>query len=171
MMRGLAILFLLGAVVYAAPRLEEYVNSPAAQDDFGSDSGSETAAYAARPRTIQLKADNRGHFIVEATINGRTIEMLADTGASAVALTPQDARRAGIDPRSLNFDVPVQTANGEVKVASVTLDKIEVDGIVVRDVRAMVADSDALSSSLLGMSFLGRLASVKMSGDTLELVE
>lgn len=170
MMRGLAILFLLGATVYAAPKLEQYVNRWEDPDD-GRDESAGSSTYATAPRTVRLRADNRGHFLVRATVNGRSIDMLADTGASAVALTEADARRAGFDPRTLDFDTPVQTANGKVNVASVTLDRIEVEGIVMRDVRAMVAENDALASSLLGMSFLGRLASVKLSGDTLELVK
>ena len=60
----------------------------------------------------------------------------------AVALTEEDAKRAGLDPRSLNYDVSVQTANGKVMVASVVLDRIDVKGIVVRDVHAMVSQDD-----------------------------
>ncbi|WP_436640239.1 retropepsin-like aspartic protease family protein [Microbaculum sp. FT89] len=169
-MRGLAILFVLGAAVYAAPKLEQYV-SQSENPDAGRDESANSSTYATAPLTVRLRADPRGHFLVQATVNGRTIDMLADTGASAVALTEADARRAGFDPRTLDFNIPVQTANGKVNVASVMLDRIEVEGIVLRDVRAMVAENDALASSLLGMSFLGRLASVKLSGDTLELVK
>jgi aspartyl protease family protein len=171
MVRGLAILFLLGAAVYAVPAINNFVSDPTVRSSFQRERSEETMAYADNPRTVRLRADFRGHFIVNASINGRSIKMLADTGASAVALTEDDARRAGLDPRTLKYDVSVQTANGKVMVASVVLDRIDVKGIVVRDVHAMVSQDDSLSSSLLGMTFLNRLASVKISGDTLELVE
>ncbi len=171
LMRGLAILCLLGATLVAVQQLDRYSSDPGVQERYRQEPHRETVALASSGRTVRLRADGRGHFLVEATINGRTIEMIADTGATAVALTLEDARRSGYDPRTLDFDTAVQTANGPVHVASIVLSRIEVEGIVLRDVRAVVAETDALASSLLGMSFLGRLASVKMSGDTLELVE
>ena len=171
MMRGLAILFLLGAVVYAVPRIDQYVNSPATRDAADRARAADEARTTANPSTVRLHADDRGHFHANASINGRSIELLADTGASAIALTENDARRAGFDARTLDFDIPVQTANGTIMVASVMLDRVEVGGIVLHDVRAVVAKHEGLAESLLGMTFLGRLASVKMSGDTLELVK
>ncbi len=99
MVRGLAILFLLGVVVYAVPRINEYASNPSVQDSFQQERSEDTMAYAANPRTVRLRADRRGHLIVNETINGRTIEMLADTGASAVALTASDAKRVAVDPR------------------------------------------------------------------------
>jgi aspartyl protease family protein len=170
MIRGLAILFMLGASVYAVLHIEKLVDDPAVQEDFRA-SVSDDDRQPTGSRTVRLRADRLGHFIVDARVNGRPIEMLADTGASAVVLTQEDARRAGIDLRSLTYDIPVSTANGQAMVARVMLDRLEVRGIAVPRVRAVVAEKDVLESSLLGMTFLNRLASVKMSGDTLELVE
>jgi len=174
MLRGLAILLLLGTSVYAVIGMEDYISqAPAGRpDDRQSASARDDETLSAYgPRTVVLEADHRGHFLVTASINGRSIDMIADTGASALALKASDAKRIGIEPRTLTYDIPVQTANGKVMVAGVVLDRVEVSGISLDNVRAMVASDDALSSSLLGMSFLGRLASVKMSGKTLELVE
>ena len=64
-----------------------------------------------------------------------------------------------------------QTANGVSRVAPVTLDRVRVDDITVRDVPAVVAEKGALATNLLGMSFLGRLKSFQMQGSELMLVQ
>ncbi len=71
-----------------------------------------------------LKSGQNGHFFVTADINGSSIKVLVDTGASAVALSYEDAQEIGLRPNSLTFDIPVSTANGVAKAAAVTLDKI-----------------------------------------------
>ena len=46
--------------------------------------------------TIELNRNEDGHFYADVAINGATVHMLVDTGASAVALSRDDARTAGI---------------------------------------------------------------------------
>ncbi|HTN97791.1 MAG TPA: TIGR02281 family clan AA aspartic protease, partial [Nordella sp.] len=82
----------------------------------------------------ELKADRNGHYIAEADINGTTILVMVDTGATGVALSYEDAEKAGLRPRGLDFDIPFNTANGVVKAARVTLRRVEVDNVRVRDV-------------------------------------
>ena len=95
-------------------------------------------------------------FTIKALENGiNAFEV--DTGASAVALTPGDAERLGITPASLNYDARVMTANGPARAAKVTLDSVSVAGAEVRDVDALVIEN-GLQSSLLGMTYLGRLS-------------
>jgi aspartyl protease family protein len=65
----------------------------------------------------------------------------------------------------------VSTANGVSRVAPVTLDRVRVEDIVVRDVPAAVAEPGALSTNLLGMSFLGRLSRFELAGNELILTE
>src|SRR5690606_4578788 len=84
--------------------------------------------------TATFRAGRDGHFQINAEINGVQIRTIFDTGASAVVLTSQDARRAGIDTGALSFSVPVSTANGTGRAAVVRLDHIEVGGIVRHDV-------------------------------------
>lgn len=112
-----------------------------------------------------------GHFQVEATINGSDIRTIFDTGASAVVLTHADAQKAGYATETLRYDVSVSTANGTGKAASVTLDQVEVGGIVRNNVRAFIAEQGMLETSLLGMSFLGTLSRYAVSGNALELVD
>ena len=117
----------------------------------------------------ELKADSRGHFIVTAEINGSDIMVLVDTGASAVALSYEDASNAGLRPSSLDFNIPIATANGIARAARVKLDRVEIDGVRVYDVDGMVLPEGALRGSLLGMSFLSRLRSFRVEDGVLYL--
>lgn len=116
---------------------------------------------------VRIRGRGDGHFVARAKINGAATTLLVDTGASAVVLTPRDARRAGIDVNSLSYTVPVATANGQTFAARVRLKTISIDAIVVRDVDALVAKPGGLQENLLGMSFLGRLGSYEFSRDFL----
>ncbi len=108
-------------------------------------------------------------FSVLAKVNGSKVAMTFDTGASAVVLTGDDARSAGINVERLRYNVPVQTANGMGRAADIILGRIEVGGIVRRNIRAFVAEPGALDASLLGMSFLETLSAYSVTRDTLEL--
>ena len=118
-------------------------------------------------RTVTLRDDGRGHFQVEANVDGRQIDFLVDTGASVIALREGSAARLGIFPRASDYTAKIQTANGTGKAARVTLNRIEINGITVRDVQAIVVPDDQLAVNLLGMSFLSR---VKWSHDRGKLV-
>jgi aspartyl protease family protein len=116
-----------------------------------------------------LKAGQNGHFIVKAEINGRNVKVLVDTGASAVALSYEDAKDIGLHPGSLDYNVLVSTANGVVKAAGVNLDKVEIDGVRVSDVQGLVMPEGVMRGSLLGMSFLSKLQSFKVEDGVLYL--
>ena len=114
-------------------------------------------ATSSNYRSISIARDGRGHFQVDARVDGRRIDFMVDTGASTIALTAKDARKLGIHPSQSEYSVNVRTANGTVRAAPTTLSRVEVGGLVVRDVRALVVPDNALSENLLGMSFLSRL--------------
>lgn len=116
---------------------------------------------------VVLRRADDGHFYADVEVNGSTIRMLADTGASAIALSAEDAERAGIDVDQLDFIFTISTANGQGTAARVDLDEVRVGSIVRRDVRAMV--TRGLSSSLLGMSFFNTLSKVAIESDELVL--
>lgn len=114
-------------------------------------------------RELTRNAD--GHFYAEAQVNGARIRFMVDTGASVVALTPADARSAGIalpDERAR-----ARGAGGEIEVIPVTIDRLAVGPLEARDVRGAVADG--LPVSLLGQSFLGQVGSVEIRGDVMVL--
>ncbi len=110
-----------------------------------------------------------GSFELNATINGSDLPMIFDTGASAVVLSARDARAAGIDTDELLFEVPVQTANGRGRAAPVTLDSMQVGGIVRHNIPAFIAEEGALRTSLLGMTFLETLSEYSVRQDSLIL--
>jgi aspartyl protease family protein len=117
----------------------------------------------------QLDAGGGGHFSTQAQINNASIEVLVDTGATAVALSYEDAQKAGLQPNTLQFDVPVSTANGVAKAAKVTLRKVAIGTVRVTDVEGLVLQKGAFSGTLLGMSFLGRLRSFSVENGKLIL--
>jgi aspartyl protease family protein len=120
-------------------------------------------------RNVRLAADNRGHFVTPAYVNGRPIDVMVDTGATSVALTWEDAQSAGVHVRESDFNLRVSTANGVTQVAPVTLDSISIGDIMVRDVQAVVARPGQLHVTLLGMSFLKKLDRVDIRGRELVL--
>jgi aspartyl protease family protein len=122
-------------------------------------------------REVRLRSDANGHFVFKAAVNERLATFVADTGATYVVLTYDDAKHLGLSPQSLDFSAPVQTANGTTRVAPVTLDRVRIDDITVRNVPAAVAERGALATNLLGMSFLGRLKSFHIEGNELVLIQ
>ena len=98
-----------------------------------------------------------GHFWADGEVNGRSVRFLVDTGATAVALTPDDATRLGIDPAELHYGYKVVTAGGQIRAASVRLASITVAGARLENVDALVIEK-GLDTSLLGMTYLGRLS-------------
>jgi len=118
---------------------------------------------------VEVARGNRGEFQIVAEINGARISTVYDTGASAVVLTQEAAKAAGLPLDFLNYSVAVETANGRTRAAPVTLDRIRVGGITERGVPALIAQPGQLRMSLLGMSFLGRLKSSEVRGDRLVL--
>ena len=118
-------------------------------------------------RTVELVRGRRGDFQVSAQINGARSSMVLDTGASAVVLTQETAKAAGLPLEVLAYNVNVDTANGRTRAAAVTLDRIAVGNIVERSVPALIAQPGQLRTNLLGMSFLNRLESWEVRGDKL----
>jgi aspartyl protease family protein len=120
-------------------------------------------------KAVKIRRRPDGHFIARTDLNGFSMTMLVDTGASTVVLRPADAQKIGIDVDRLKFSVPVQTANGTTYAAPIKLKRVAVGSIEFTEVDALVAKPGALRDSLLGMSFLNRLRSYEFSGDFLTL--
>ena len=113
-------------------------------------------------RSVQIKADERGHYRADFRLNGRAVDALVDTGATLVAINRATARRLGINLVQSDFKHEVRTANGSTRAAAAMIDTIEIGRIHVRDVQAVVLDDNALEGTLVGMSFLSRLSGYKV---------
>ena len=101
---------------------------------------------------------------VSVPLNGHQLLLMVDTGANIVALSGQDADRLGIDYRRRGQSATVQTAAGRVPAWSITLDRVEVAGILVRNVPATVIEGPHPEPALLGMSWLTRVAMRENAG-------
>ena len=128
-------------------------------------------ASASHRRMVEIVAGAHGHYYASVEINGRRVDVMVDSGASIVALTFEDAERAGIFIRDRDYTHRVNTANGLARIAPVVLDRVSIGGITVRNVQAAVSEPGKLMTSLLGMSFLSRLQRVDMRSGILVLQE
>lgn len=108
-------------------------------------------------RSVSIPSDPRGHFQTEGRIDGQRIGFMVDTGASVIALNEKSAARFGLRPSRADYNATVTTANGTIRAARTRLAMVEIGGLIVRDVEAMVLPDEALSENLLGLSFLARL--------------
>jgi aspartyl protease family protein len=124
---------------------------------------------AGHGRDVEVVRGRGGDFAVVAHVNGARVPMVLDTGASSVVLTQDAAKAAGLPLEVLDYTVNVDTANGRTRAAPITLDRITVGGLTERAVPALVVQAGQLKSSLLGMTFLNRLASWEVRGDRLRM--
>lgn len=122
-----------------------------------------------RPGRVVLEAGDQGHFTATALVNGRAVPVLIDTGASLVALSHEDAERVGVHVRPGDFTRRVRTANGIARVAPVLLDSISIGDITLHGIEAAVSEPGRLGTTLLGMTFIGRLSRAEMRGGVLIL--
>ncbi len=136
----------------------------------GGASSVHTAALqpAPAPNENVYRRARDGHFYVDADVNGARIRFLVDTGATYVALSPDDARSAGLRVFDSDYTAQTSTANGVTRVAPVTLRQVELDQLQLFDVRAVVLEKP-MPVSLLGMSFLSRLQGYETRNDELIL--
>ncbi len=109
-----------------------------------------------------------GHFWLRAKMNGVSINMMVDTGASNIVLSPDDAKHVGLNPATLNFSERAQTANGDVMFARSRITSLSIGDAEFFDVPVTVNGSP-MSGSLMGMSVLSEFKSFEFRGDKLIL--
>lgn len=118
---------------------------------------------------VELRRTWDGHYRADTLVNGNQIRLLVDTGASMVLIPHEKAGSLGIDVNTLDFSMPVTTANGRSTVAPIRLETVQIGSIRVNDVAAAVAHPGSLKSGLLGMSFLDHLSETSFQRDKLVL--
>lgn len=128
------------------------------------------AHYATGVRAASIPMDKTGHFSADFRVNGRNLRGLIDTGATYVALNVSTARNLGLGLNASDFKHQVNTANGRTSAAMVMLDQMNVGSITVRNVEAFVLEDKALTSTLIGMSFMTKLKSYQVKANRLELI-
>jgi aspartyl protease family protein len=113
-------------------------------------------------KVLVIQKSSSGHFEIDSAVNNADVSFMIDTGASSIVLTLQDAE-------SLNYSVPVSTANGRSLAAPVMLEEIVIGDIVRRNLPALVAPEGRLDQSLLGMDYLNTLTGFSVAQDRLSL--
>lgn len=119
-------------------------------------SAGDPVASAAHEMIVPQDAD--GGYALVAKVNGQRVRFVVDTGATDTVLSPDDARRIGVDMDKLSYVVESETANGKGYGAPFVADRFEVGPLSLANFRVTV-NKAPMSASLLGMSFLGKLES------------
>lgn len=112
------------------------------------------AASSGKADAVTIAADTAGQFWTMGQINGKTIRLLVDTGATSIALPAGVARGMDLDYKK-GQRAASATAGGVVPVYRVVLDAVTIGEITLYGVDATVFES-GLDVALLGMSFLNR---------------
>jgi aspartyl protease family protein len=133
-------------------------SKPSKLEIEGSDNG----------ESVELTRESDGHFYVDALVNGAPVRFLVDTGASSVALTTEDAATVGIAFNDGDFNEVGRGVGGDVALKSVKLATLSVGDVELSDVDAVVTQSE-LPVSLLGQTWLSRVANVTIHGDKMVL--
>jgi aspartyl protease family protein len=114
-----------------------------------------------------LYADSRGHFFTHIQVRGIAVKVLVDTGASLVALSTEDAAKIGFRASASDRKAQFNTANGRVTASLVRLPEVRLQNITVFDVEAAIMPPGAMQGTLLGMSFMRKLASFESRGPSM----
>jgi aspartyl protease family protein len=117
--------------------------------------------------SVQLQRQQNGHFYADVDINGAQVHMLVDTGATGIALSRDDARKAGIATSIGMNDVVGEGADGTIHGEYVAIDRMSLGGKTVEHMNAIVLNNG--EQSLLGQQFLAQFASVEIHGNTMTL--
>jgi aspartyl protease family protein len=163
---------LVGAGVYMAQTADRMTAATPARATIASNMAASTRVQEPAQtgiRSLSIPRDARGHFQTEGRIDGQRIDFMVDTGASVIALNEKSAARFGLRPSRGDYNATVSTANGTIKAARTRLAMVELGGLIVRDVDAMVLPDEALSENLLGLSFLSKLKRFEYAGGKMVL--
>ena len=101
-------------------------------------------------------------------VDGVSVRMLVDTGATVVTISAATAARLGL-VAAPGPKWRIKTANGESLASPVTLESVSFGGLYLRDVQALILAPEAGEANLLGASFLKRLVSVEQRDGLLVL--
>jgi len=114
-----------------------------------------------------IRRNRFDQYISKALVNGIRTEVLVDTGANTVAMSSQQARALNLDYLDGRPGV-VRTASGESRAYTVLLRSVDVGGIRVNAVQAVVIEGSFPETVLLGMTFLKHV-DMREKGDILYL--
>lgn len=162
-------------IVAAVCIFAAFVVPSSSDEDAGEARGENTASakqseassdWFAGGHTLTREGD--GHFYASANIDGASVHMMVDTGASVIALTGDDAHAIGLEWDEDNVRHIGSGASGAVYGVPVQLDEVDIGGLVKRNVRAVIIP-EGLDISLLGQSYLSQIGNVKIEDNEMVL--
>lgn len=123
------------------------------------------SAASGEPQEVVLVRNKQGHYVATGGINGEAVIFLLDTGATDVAVSQALAQRLNL---KRGVEVISNTANGQVTAWRTRLDRVNLGGIELTNIRGSILPNMGGDEVLLGMSFLKRLELIQR-GDTLTI--
>ncbi|MFC4161475.1 retropepsin-like aspartic protease family protein [Chitinimonas lacunae] len=124
------------------------------------------SAHLSQEGRLVLKRSQGGHYWLKGEINGHSVWMLIDTGASSVSLSSQLADRLGL---ARGEEVRMNTANGVARAWETRLHTVALGDLQLTNVRAVIAENFGNENMvLIGMNVLGRLR-VEIDDNTMTL--
>lgn len=151
-----------GAVLEVDGRKKHYI--------LGSGSTVSTAFSKRKTQKETIYINSAGMYMTFGNINGRSVRFLIDTGASAIAMNTEQAKRLGILYDKTGIKAGVSTASGFANAYRIRLKSVSVGNITQKNIEALVIEGKHPGPILLGMSFLGRL-DVEQSGNAMTLLQ
>ncbi len=153
------------------PTIAAKIETMLAEREAGASEEVAAKPGAASSGQTVLSMGPGGHYEGTFKMNGKPVKAMVDTGASLVAINVSTARRLGFSPAALDFRHNVSTANGSIKAAHVVLDRVEIGNVRVKEVDAFVLSDEALTSTLVGMSFMSKLKSYTAEKHVLRMIQ
>jgi aspartyl protease family protein len=175
-MRVLFVIVIVAAAIFASVMRDGRSNAPAAGREVLRASGAQEREFAGadseynsnRPAgAVELNREPDGHFYADVQVNGATLHMLVDTGATQIALSREDARSAGLATSIGMPEVVGRGADGDVHGEIGTLDRVSLGQKTAEGLPVIVLNSG--EQSLLGQSFLSKFDKVEIQGDRMLL--
>lgn len=117
---------------------------------------------------VRIKMGRDGHFWANVRINGTEKRMLVDSGATVTALSEATAKAAGVEADTTLVPLVMKTANGTVRAAAATIERLEVGRIAATDLKVVISPTLG-DTDILGMNFLSELKSWRVEDRTLIL--
>lgn len=113
---------------------------------------SAASAHEASAADVVIARSDDRHYYADASVNGRPVHFMIDTGAGETALTEEDAKSVGLQVDPSKYEVIGDGASGMVRGQYVDLDAIDLNGIRQEKAKAVIVQGANIS--LLGQPFL-----------------
>lgn len=116
---------------------------------------------------VELIRNKYGHYVASGLVDNKEVVFMLDTGATHVAIPGALERHLNLQRGQSYY---VHTANGQAEVYATKIDKLEIGGIVLQNVKAAISPTMQGEEILLGMSVLKQLE-FRQKGNKLTLVQ